>query len=60
MQQTKLNIAFFLGSWKLVDLSPGDREGTVFEEADAMPVSKCSGRVTVDGNIENVVEIPGR
>jgi hypothetical protein len=23
MQQTKLNVVFFLGSWKLVDLSPG-------------------------------------
>mgnify|MGYP006265735033 CR=1 FL=1 len=58
MQQTKLNVAFFLGSWKLVDLSTGDREGTVLEEADAMPVSTCRGKVRVDGNIEDVVEIP--
>ena len=60
MQQTKLNVAFFLGSWKLVDLSLGDREGTVLEEADARPVSTCRGRVRVDGNVEDVVEIPGR
>ena len=35
-----------------------DREGTVLEEADVMPVSKCSGRVRVDGNVEDVVQIP--